>query len=104
MRGSKAGPGRSAFRCKALGLEGLGADLLPPSTLRVLWALREAWAEGPGVSWRGLLASLRRAGGGGHRSPKAVQDALARLRAAGLVTWERGRVGTLKPTCIYHRR
>lgn len=66
------------------------ADLrLGPATLRVLARV---------LSGQRLLRGLARDLG---RNVQAIQQSLARLRAAGLVSWEFNRTGTLVPLCRF---
>jgi DNA-binding transcriptional ArsR family regulator len=69
-----------------------GATVLPPSCLRLLLAVCELADAGGTVTLRRLQRRL-------GLSPNGVLVALLPLRDAGLVEWEDGRAGTLRPRC-----
>lgn len=71
-----------------------GHEAIAPSHLRVLVAVCELWRRDGVVTVRGLAAHL-----GYGRNTGWVQAVLGRLRAAGLVTWERDKAATIRPTC-----
>lgn len=58
----------------------------------VLMALIRAHADTGRCTLRGLALEL-------DKSPGTVRTHLNTLRSAGLITWEDGRAGTIRPTC-----
>lgn len=66
---------------------------LPAACLRVLVEVLRMTEAGERISVRKLCKRL------GWRSANAVYYRLVRLRQAGLLTWEDGRDGTLRPKC-----
>ncbi len=69
-----------------------GAEVLPPSCLRMLLAICELTDAGQPVTLHRLFRRL-------GISPNGVHRPLAQLRDAGLVEWEDGRQGTIRPKC-----
>jgi predicted ArsR family transcriptional regulator len=70
-----------------------GETVLSGACLRVLLAVcQECDATGRGATIRGVMVRL-------GVTENAIGQQLPKLRDAGLVEWEDGRAGTLRPRC-----
>lgn len=69
-----------------------GAVRIPPGAVHALNAIDYVYRRDGRVT---ILSAMRAAG---LKSTSAMHYHVVRLRALGLVTWEPGRMGTLRPT------
>lgn len=70
------------------------ADYLATGSTRVLMALLARHDDTGRATVRDLAEDM-------GWSPSTVHSCLLRLRAEGLVTWEEGQAGTLRPTAAF---
>jgi hypothetical protein len=72
-----------------------GQHTLPPAALRVLAAVCDIYGRRGRCTIRQIAAALR------LRGPAHVLALLIRLRGDGLIAYEYGKCGTIRPTCRF---